>query len=492
MAAFALDEATVATVQAALAAGEVSGVELVQAYLDRIGAYDQPTGLNAIVAVNPNAVAEAAAQDAARAAGRPQGPLAGVPVIVKDNYDTAGLQTAAGSKALAGHVPADDAYQVRQLRAAGAIVLAKSNMAEFAFDPFQTHSSLAGTTRNAYDLARVPAGSSGGTAAAVAANFGLVGLGTDTGNSIRGPAAHLCLVGLRPTLGLTSRDGIVPLYLNRDVGGPMTRTVADAVRILDLIVGYDAADPSTRAAVGRVPAGGYRPCLDPAGLVGARIGVMRQISDTPTADAEVSALFETALRALGAGGAVMVDPFTVPEFGPLSQNLWCNTFQHDLDAYLRASGAPYPSLRAIYASHLYAGYVKERIEASLAIDVAPHEQTPPCTDADTDPRRIALHEAVVGAMDAAELDAVVYPTWSNPPRLVGDLGSPHGNNSPLVAPHTGQPAVTVPMGFTASGLPAGLQLLARRFDEPRLLRIAYAYEQATRHRRPPTGFGPLG
>ena len=487
----ALEEATIASVHAAFEAGELTCTELVQAYLDRIEALDRSTGLNAIVVTHPGARERAAELDAAFAEGGPVGPMHCVPMIVKDNYDTSDLQTAAGSKALEGWLPPDDAHQVARLRDAGAIVLAKSNMAEWAFSPYQTISSIMGTTANAYDLARVPAGSSGGTASAVAANFGLVGLGTDTGNSIRGPSSHLALVGIRSTLGLTSRDGIVPLFLNRDVGGPMVRTVEDAVKILDVIAGYDPADPLTLTAVGRT-ADDYTAFLDADGLDGARIGVMRAISDTETADAEILALFEQALADMEDAGATLVDPFDVPDFATLRRDLWCNTLRHDLDAYLASGGnPPYDSLRAIYDSQLYSGYIKERMESSLALDMAPEDQDPPCTDLYTDPRRIALRDAVVAAMDAAEVDVVVYPSWSNPPRLIGDLGSPHGNNSPIIAPHTGQPAMAVPMGFTEAGLPAGLQILARLFDEAAMIRVAYGYEQATNHRRPPAGFGPL-
>jgi len=488
---FTLEEATIASVHATFAEGELSCRELVQSYLDRIAALDQSTGLDAIVVPHPDALARADELDAAYAESGPVGPMHCVPMIVKDNYDTFDLPTTGGSKALEGFVPADDAHQVARLRAAGAIVLAKSNMAEWAFSPYRTHSSIKGTTRNAYDLERVPAGSSGGTASAVAANLGLVGLGTDTGNSIRGPSSHLALVGIRSTLGLTSRDGIIPLYLNRDVGGPMTRTVADAVRILDVIAGYDPADPLTLTAIGRTEPD-YTAFLDADGLDGARIGVMRAISDTDTADPEILALFEQALADMQAAGAVLIDPFDVPDFANLRENVWCNTFRHDLDAYLAsAEDPPYTSLQAIYDSSLYSGYIKERMETSLALDMPPEAQEPPCTDLYTDPRRIDFRDAMVGAMDAAEVDVVVYPSWSNPPRLVGDLGSPHGNNSPIVAPHTGQPAMTVPMGFTEAGLPAGLQLLARMFDEPTMIRVAYAYERATEHRRPPEGFGPL-
>ena len=232
-------------------AGTLTSKELVQLYLDRIEAYDkQGPAVNAIITINPNALASAAELDAIFKDSGMVGPLHGIPVIVKDNYDTDDLPTTAGSLSLAGSMPPDDAFQVRKLKEAGAIVLAKSNMAEFAFTPYETvGSALPGHTRNPYALNRVPAGSSGGTAAAVAASFGTVGLGTDTGNSIRGPSSHTALVGIRSTMGLTSRDGIVPLYFDHDIGGPMARTVADAVAVFDVIAGYDPADPVTEVSI---------------------------------------------------------------------------------------------------------------------------------------------------------------------------------------------------------------------------------------------------
>src|SRR5499433_150923 len=241
-----MQEATIADILAAFKAKELTCRQLVQMYLDRIEAYDRKgPALNAIVMVNPNALAAADVLDARQAQSGLAGPLHCVPVIVKDNYDTVDMPTSAGSLSLKGSIPLRDAFQVRKLREAGAIILAKANMAEFAFDPFETVGSLLpGYTRNPYALARVTAGSSGGTAAAVAANFGAVGLGTDTGNSIRGPSSHTSLVGIRSTMGLTSRDGIVPLFLDKDIGGPMARTVTDAVAIFDVIAGPDPADPA--------------------------------------------------------------------------------------------------------------------------------------------------------------------------------------------------------------------------------------------------------
>ncbi|MGH9677481.1 MAG: amidase, partial [Candidatus Acidiferrum sp.] len=295
-------ETTIAKTLEAIRTGRVTCRQLVEAYLKRIRAYDQATQLNAIVLINPDALADADALDREFARTHQLRPLHGIPVIVKDNYDTKGLQTTGGSLAMKGFVPSEDAFMVKKLREAGAIVLAKSNMAEWAFSPYVTVSSIAGITRNPYDLERVPAGSSGGTAAAVAASLGEVGLGTDTGNSIRGPSSHNALVGIRPTMGLTSRDGIIPLFINNDMGGPMARTVEDAATVLGVVAGYDPADPITKESEGKIPKN-YTQFLDKNGLKGARLGVFREYIDTPESDLQVKALTEKAIAELKAQGA---------------------------------------------------------------------------------------------------------------------------------------------------------------------------------------------
>lgn len=492
MAARILEESTIARIHAAFRSGELTCRQVVEHFLARIDAYDSPEGLNALVVINPRALERADTLDREfRATGRLR-PLHGIPVIVKDNYETHDLQTTAGSAALAGWRPPDDAFQVKALRNAGAIVLAKSNMAEWAFSPYLTESSIAGVTRNPYDLTRVPAGSSGGTAAAVAADLGAVGLGTDTGNSIRGPASHTCLVGLRPSIGLTSRDGIIPLYLRNDVGGPMTRSVEDAARLLGIIAGYDPADPVTQAAEGNIPSD-YTAYLDEDGLRGARLGVLRTLSNSPTADSEIAALFDAAIADLRRLGAAVVDPFVIPEYDEVSGDQWCDTFRHDIDAYFASLGssAPVKDLQQIVDSGRYSASIERRLKQALGEELPPEQRDPPCRGVFEDPRRIAFRRAVLDAMDRLEVDALIYPSWNNPPRMIGDDESPHGNNSPQIAPHTGQPAITVPMGFTAHELPAGLQFLGRPFGEGELLRMAYAYESATRHRRPPRMFPPL-
>ncbi len=492
---FEVTESTIAETQAAIAAGRTTCRAVVEGYLARIHAYDQSTRLNSMVTLNPDVFADADRCDRSFAqAGNQTGkllPLSGVVLIVKDNYDTAGLQTTGGSLAMKGFVPAKDATMVAKLRAAGALILGKSNMAEWAFSPYLTASSVAGITRNAYDLSRVPAGSSGGTAAAVAASLGEVGLGTDTGNSIRGPSSHNDLVGIRPTIGLTSRAGIIPLFANNDVGGPMARSVADAAAVLSVVAGYDPADPVTEL-VRDQPAIDYTKFLEKTGLRGARIGVFRRYIDTPTTDPEMKKVTEEALGALRQEGAVLVDPFTLPNYKLLTKDLWCGDFAADLNAYLaRHPNAPYKDLQSIVDSGLYLPYIAEEIKGAAKPKPAPGERRTPCPDVYHDAPKVAFRKALLQAMDHAHLDAVVYPTWSNAPRLIGDTKSPAGDNSQVLSPQTGFPAITVPMGFTHGDLPAGLTFLGRTLSEGELIRLAYSYEQATHHRRPPQRFPAL-
>jgi Asp-tRNA(Asn)/Glu-tRNA(Gln) amidotransferase A subunit family amidase len=485
-------EATIPGIHNAIRSGQITCFQLVETYLKRIKAYDQSTRLNAIVIINPNALNRARELDEEFKRTGKLRKLHGIPIIVKDNYDTKDLQTTGGSLALKGSIPPDDAFQIKKLREAGAIVLAKSNMAEWAFNPYVTVSSIGGITRNPYDLERVPAGSSGGTAAAVAANFGAVGLGTDTGNSIRGPSSHNCLVGIRSTMGLTSRDGIIPLYLRNDIGGPMARTVTDAVKILEVIAGYDPADPVTKKCIGKMP-DNYTQFLDKDGLKGARIGVFRKYLDAPGIDPQVKALTEKAIEDLKNSGAIIIDPFVVPDFDELTKDIWCDRFRHDVNMYLASLGdaAPYKNLTEIFNSGLYLPYIERRLKYALKVNVPPEKMNPPCLDVYRNPRNIAFREAILKAMKKDNVDAVIYPTWNNPPRKVGDMKSPAGDNSQLFSPHTGFPAITVPMGFTYGSLPAGLTFVGKLFAEPDLIKFAYAYEQATRHRRPPQGFPRL-
>ncbi len=484
---FDVVEASIEEIHTAMKRGELSATVLVRRYLDRIEAYDKRgPALNSIITINPNALARARELDQAFVRSGMVGPLHGIPVIVKDNYDTFDLPTTAGSLSLSGSIPPDDAYQVRRIREAGAIVLAKANMAEFAFSPYETvGSALPGYTRNPYALNRVTAGSSGGTAAAVAASFGTVGLGTDTGNSIRGPSSHQALVGIRSTMGLTSRDGIVPLYLDRDIGGPMARTVVDAVAVFDVIVGFDPADSVTAASrTHRVDT--YTAFLDTTALAGARIGVLRQWSNREGADPEVLNRFEEALDVMRRRGAVIIDPVIIPEQDEIPRNArWCRRFKSDINAYLRSLGpaSPVASLDDVIRSGRYHPSIQARLEFFAQMTETP-EGDDGCRVARQNQER--MREGVRKQLAEHQLDAMVFPTWSNPPRLIGDLTTPHGDNSQDLAPHTGFPALTVPMGFVHDGLPAGLQMLGDAWSEPTLIGLAYAFEHATRHRRPPS------
>lgn len=483
---FSVVEISISEIHKAIKSKKLTCEQLVEIYLNRIERYDQKTKLNSIVVTNSHALERAQKLDKEFQQTGKLRSLHGIPVIVKDNYETKNMQTTAGSEALKGFIPPDDAYQVKKLREAGAVILAKSNMAEWAFSPYQTQSSVSGITRNPYDLSKVPAGSSGGTAAAVAANLGTVGLGTDTGNSIRGPSSHCCLVGIRPTMGLTSRDGIIPLYLRNDISGPMARTVEDAARVLGVIAGYDPKDPITELCQGKVP-DNYTQFLDKDGLQGVRVGVFRFYPEMPTADLEVVALFEKAVQDMKAQGAKIVDPFRISNFGELTNNLWCNTFRHDVNEYFDSLGekAPVKNLTEVYNSGKFSLYIKKRLYKALEVPVS---EEPQCQDVYHEPRNIRFRKAVLKAMEDQGVDVIVYPTWNNPPRTLTNPKEQPGDNSQLIPPHTGMPALNVPMGFTKKKLPTGLQVVGKLFHEPQLIRVAYAYEQATNHRRPPKKF----
>ena len=329
------------------------------------------------------------------------------------------------------------------------------------------------------------------TAAAVTTSFGVLGLGTDTGNSIRGPSSHTALVGIRSTIGLTSRDGIVPLYLDHDVGGPMAKSVRDAAIVLSVIAGYDPADPVTAGAQD-VEHGDYTRYLDADGLVGARIGVLRQLVNREGADERVVERFEEALTDLRSAGATVIDNLRLSELDGLIPpvrgerlTVWCPRFRYDMNAYLGTlgDGAPHSSLQSIVDSGDFHPTVESGLRSGLE-DLPPADNET-CQQAALG--REQLTAAVRALLSEHNLDALAYPTWSNAPRLIGDMNTPHGDNSQHVSPHTGFPAITVPMGYVGDGWPTGLQLVADAWAEPVLIRLAYAYEQATQHRRPPPG-----
>ena len=479
-----LTELTVTEIHRAYAAGEFNSQQLVAAYLARIEKYD--TSINAITAINPQALATARALDEEYAKTGTLRPLHGIPLLVKDNINTKGLPTTAGALALKDFIPDENAFIIKKLVAAGAIIIAKTNMAEWAFSPMHTESSTHGTTRNPYNPAYVPAGSSGGTAAAMAANFGAIGLGTDTGNSIRGPSSHNALVGFRTTLGLVSRSAIVPLFLRNDVVGPMCRTVEDATRVLEVIAGYDPEDPLTQHAEGKIPAN-YRQYLAADGLQGARIGVLRELSDNDP-DPEIANLFSQAITDLQGLGAEIVDPVAIPGFAELRQNQWCAVFRQDIEAYLAryVQSDTMKTLEDIVAAGTKSAFAARRLERFASNSGRYENPGIACRDAYTDVRRIAFREAIETVMDSLQLDALIYPSWNHKPARIDHFEEEYkGDNSQVIAPHTGQPAFTVPMGFSSGNLPAGLQFLGRMYAEPTLIKLVYAYEQGTRHRVPP-------
>jgi amidase len=492
---FEVHEATIRQTHAALLAGRVTCRGLVEQYLRRIDMFDKNgPALNAIVVTNPDALKQADAMDQRMKEGGMIGPLHCIPAIVKDNFETIGLQSANGSLALAGYVAATDAFQVRKIKDAGAIVLAKSNMAEWAFTPNETLSSiLPGYTKNPYALDRVTAGSSGGTAAAVAASFGAVGLGSDTGNSIRGPSSHQALVGIRSTMGLTSRAGVFPLNLLADIAGPMARSVEDAVAVFQVVVGSDPADPVTAAAASHLPQN-YAASLVRDGLKGARIGVLRFAYERDSTDPEIVQVFMRAVEDLKYAGATIVDPGVIEGIGDIRRQQGvgpCMGFKYDLNRFFadRGDKIPMKSLADVVKSRRFHPTVQQRLESAEAGAVnGPETEACKAEIAYRDRVRAAVNTA----MDTQKIDAWVYPTWSNPPRLIGDLNTPGGDNSQFFSPTTGFPSIQVPMGYTRGGrLPAGITFFGRAWSEPALIKYAYAYEQATRHRRPPESTPPV-
>jgi Asp-tRNA(Asn)/Glu-tRNA(Gln) amidotransferase A subunit family amidase len=451
----------------------------VQDYLNRIRVYDRPSGLNAISVVAPDTPAQV---DAIQRRSAQTLPLRCVTVLVKDNIDVAGMATTAGSVTLAGNIAPDDAVVIRRLRAAGAIVLAHTNMAEWAFSPRHTVSSTVGETANAYDRARVPAGSSGGTASGIAAGFGLAGLGSDTGNSIRGPAARSGLVGMRPTVGLVPLDGVVPLLARFDVVGPITRSVADNARLLAVIAGPDPSDPATAHAV----VGNYLAALKPGGLKGAHLGLLRRLAQPADMSPDVAALFDRAVADLAAAGATVTE-VDVPDLMTLADTGYCASFRADVDAYLATiPGAPLRDVADAYRSGRFAPDTRDQFAFFLKNGRAD------CPPFARDPARQAFRAAVLDAMARAGVTALVYPTWTSGPALRTRWNRDYrGDNSQVVAPGAGLPAITVPMGFDRDGLPAGLQILGRPYAEAELYGLAYDYEGRTRHYRPPADFPPL-
>lgn len=480
--AFTLEEGTIAEMQRAMEEGNLTSKRLVQMYLDRIKAYDDKgIKLNAVLTLNPDALKIAEQLDRERQEKGPRSPLHGIPVLVKDNFDTSDMPTTAGCLCLKDSVPAEDADQIAKLKEAGAIILGKTNLHEFAFG-ITTSSSLGGQTLNPYDPARYPGGSSGGTGAAIAANFAAAGLGTDTGGSIRIPSTFNSLVGIRPTIGLTSRDGIIPLALTQDVGGPMARTVSDAALLLDATAGYDPDDVATAYSIGETPAS-YTDFLQADGLKGARIGVAVELFGSKPEELAVTEVVYKAVDELKALGAEAV-PIQIPNLSEIMSypSLSSYEFKFQLNDYLHELGpsAPYDSLTAIIESGQFDKAQEDSMKARDARESLDTEEYK-----DIVLKRTKLtREALLQVMADNQLDAIVYPSTTQTAAVIGEEQNAGGNNR--LSPFSGFPAITVPAGFTSDGLPVGIEFLGRAFDEETLIKLAYSYEQGTHHRKAPT------
>ena len=486
---FQLEEATVSSINRAFDAGALTSQELVQLYLNRIEAYDDKgPSLNSIITINPDALEVAAALDLERQTTGARSLLHGVPILLKDNYDTFDLPTSAGATVLQNSIPPDDAFVVDRLRDAGAIILGKTNLDEFARGSSGL-SSVGGQTKNPYALDRVPGGSSGGTGASISANFATIGLGTETGVSIRNPAANNSLVGIASTEGLVSRGGVVPLSFTQDRTGPLARTVTDAAIVLDIIVGFDPSDPVTAKSIGQIPAGGYTSLLDKDALAGARIGVFRDLFRSGPIHEEGLAVIETAITDMKAQGATIVDDVTLgfDVFGFLANSRVNNLeFKFALNDYLESLGpdAPVKSLTEIIEDGRYL----PRLEGGLiGSDAVESLENNPVYD-ELIARRSFLRNETLKVMDALDLDAIVYPMKTVPPGVIGQPDPESDNPFTSIA---GLPGIVVPAGYTSAGLPIGIEFSGRPFSEAELLGLSYSYEQATQNRRTPSLFPSL-
>ena len=493
---FQLEEATVSEINKAFDAGALTSEQLIELYLNRIDTYDD--SLNSIITVNPDALELARALDLERQTTGPRSPLHGIPVILKDNYDTFDMPTTAGSIVLKDSIPPDDAFTVKQFRDAGAVIFAKANMSEFASGV--PGGSLVGLTSNPYNLNRSPSGSSGGTGAAIAANFGVIGTGSDTGGSIRGPAAANGLVGIKPTLGLTSRDGIIPLSLSFDVGGPLTRTVEDAAIALGIMAGIDPADPATSESEGK-SFNDYTQFLDTDALKGARIGVVRNFFGRNT---EVDRVVENAINKIKLLGATVVDSLFYPEeavasIGSIYTRVRWPDFKAQIPDYLATLDEGYPkNLEEIIALAEQDDFFKEypgRLNLFRNEQASVPLTDPDYIDAATNGRAL-ITNAVLGLLDGNGLDALLYPTSGCPAAPLPGITDPtyiceSGPSPTNYANISGFPDVQVPAGFTSDDLPVTISFFGRAYSEPTLLGYAYAFEQATKARRPPDLFPAL-
>ena len=509
---FSLQEATVNDIQHALEFGALSAEELVQLYLERIAAYDDSgPAINSLISVNPDALERARELDKNLRSGDIEGALYGIPILLKDNYDTADLPTTAGSDVLAGSIPPDDAFTVEEFREAGAIILGKTNMSEFALSSGRLgYSSLGGLTLNPYNLDRDASGSSSGTGAAIAANLAVLGTGTDTAGSIRGPASATGLVGIKPTRGLVSNDGIIPLALTADVAGPMAKTVTDAAIALGVIAGVDPNDPTTLASAVEVYED-YTQFLDPDALDGARIGVAR---DYFGGNEEVDSLVEAAIAQMESLGATIIElelPEAIVEasnYGTLLNSIVQAEFNPQIEDYFATLDEEYPQ---DLAELIAASQDPELVNTATPVNpnrIAVYEDSLDFGGLDNPEYIAAIEEGIPTLQDNLnrvftdnDLDTIVYPTIATPPTpITTDDGTPIDDptyeanldnvggdpyRANYLANLSGFPDLTVPVGYTEQDLPVGISFFGREFSEPTLIGLGYAYERETRVRIPP-------
>jgi len=507
-----VETATVADLQAAFQKGTLTSEKLTQIYLGRIRAYDKqgPT-INAVITLNPNALAEARALDAERRAGKVRGPLHGIPVVLKDNFNTFDMPTTAGCQFLAGSIPPADGFLTKKLRDAGAIIIAKVNLSEFAGGGGSTmgatdpkiikagfipngYSSMGGQTRNPHNTDYGPSGSSGGPGASIAASFAQLGFGTDTGGSVRGPSSANGIVGLRPTYGLLSRSGIVPNALSMDTAGPMARSVYDIAATLNVTAGIDPTDDATKLSVGKIPAD-YTAFLKLGSLKDARIGVLRQYMGV---DPETDRIIEQSIATLKKLGATIFDPVMIPDYigkseGEISAVLHHSDFKASIGQYLKTDTGP--------------GYPKSLADlVALTSDPANHYRSPgkavgfkytaSVAKDMNDPAYLAIRNEGLAMVKAGvqavfldnKLDAMIYPTSPRPATLIEPSPEPAQAAAPAravgsgttIASETGFPDLIIPAGMTKDGLPVTISFIGTAFSEPKLLGYGYDFEQATK------------
>jgi amidase len=491
---FELAEMDALQLQSGLASGKYTSQKLVEMYSERIASIDRAgPRLNAIIEMNPDALAIARQLDAERKTGGPHGPLHGIPVVIKDNIATADkMQTTAGSLALVGSVPPQDSAVAARLRAAGAVILGKTNLSEWA-NLRSSHSTSGwsgrgGLTKNPYCLDRNTSGSSSGSAVAIAANLCAVSVGSETDGSIVSPSNNCCLVGIKPTVGLVSRFGIIPISHSQDTAGPMTRTVADAAALLSVLAGVDPRDPATAAAQGHIEAD-YTKFLDASGLRGARIGVVRKYAGFSS---DVDQLFDEAIAAMKRSGAEVVDPVEIPTIGKFDDaemQVLLYEFKADLNGYLAWLGnkTSVHSLQEVIAfddSHREQEMPYFGQDLMLLAEAKGSLTSPEYVKALEQCRQQSRAEGIDAAMDKYKLDALIAPSGS--PAWTTDLvnGDHTVGGSSSLAAVAGYPNINVPMGFLF-GLPVGISFFARAWSEPKLIKLAYAYEQLAKARKPP-------